>query len=159
MVESTRKVSVPSLPGRPGETYTVPVLGSTITSRVGTTPPDTPMRMVQQAQDARRFRDAKEERVERWFRDDRETAAAFVRDLIGAARSLVWIVDPYFAAVEFYRFALSVAHPNVQVTILTSAEHLQKKDPAFVGKAAGVALFGEIARLRPHVNVTAFVMT
>ncbi|MCL4545418.1 MAG: hypothetical protein M1118_12615 [Chloroflexi bacterium] len=30
MVESERKVTVPSLPRRPGETYTVPVLGSTI---------------------------------------------------------------------------------------------------------------------------------
>ena len=154
----SKTVQVPDTPGRPGERYTVPLVGHTMTTQVGAPPSETPMRRAHQAQIARDLRQETAKRVERWFRDDRDEATAFVGNLIGAARSRVWIIDPYFSAVEFYRFALRVARPDVAVTIVTSAVHMELADRALGGEM-GLVLFEQQERLRDHGRFTTYVMT
>ncbi len=159
MSTGTRTVEVPDTKGRPGKPYTFPIIDNMRSMHVGQPHPNTPMRDIQGVQLARQFRQANEQRAEEWFRDSREEAEKRVRDLIGAARRSVWIIDPYFSAAEYYRFALRVARPNVDVVIVTSAIHLAKDDRAFPGTDAGTVFLEQIGRFRPHLPVTALVMT
>jgi len=159
MSTGTRTVQVPDTSGRPGRSYTLPMIDHTRSMQVGKPPINSPMRQVHGAQLARQLRQANEQRSEEWFRDNPEDAEKRVRDLIGAARVRVWIIDPYFSAVEYYRFALRVARPNIEVLIVTSAVHLVKPDRAFPGMDAGSVLLAQISRFRPHLPLTAHVMT
>lgn len=158
MSVGSRTVQVPDTPSRSGETYTVPLISHTTTSRVGTPPAETPMRRIYQAQQARDLRQRNDERIERWFRDNRGEATDFVGSLISAARSRVWIIDPYFSAVEFYRFALRIVRPEIEVTIVTSAEHMETTDRVQAGEA-GMVLFEQQTRLHEHGRFTILVMT
>ncbi len=114
---------------------------------------------LRRAQLARQSRLENQERAEEWFHGDPDAATRFVREIIAAARSRVWIVDPYVATVELFRFALAIARPDIDVTILTSAKHLKESDPLRSGAAPGAALLDELARLREHGRFAAFVMT
>jgi len=154
-----KTVHVPTVPGRPGETYHQPVLMSTFHPSVGQAPvTGSPRTYLRRAQLARTSRLENQERVEEWFHGDPDAATRFVRDLIAAARSRVWIVDPYFATVELFRFALAIARPDIDVTILTSAKHLKEGDHLRSNADPGAVLLNELVRLREHGRFTAFVM-
>jgi len=154
-----KTVHVPTVPGRPGETYHQPLLVSTLRpSPVQAPATESPGTYLRRAQLARKSRLENQERAEEWFHGDPDAATRFVRGLIAAARDRVWIVDPYFATVELFRFALAIARPDIDVTILTSAKHLKEGDRLRSDADPGAVLLDEIDRLREHGRFTAFVM-
>lgn len=161
LVVETRKVRVPDQARRPGETYDVQRIDSAVTTSAGAPPANTPMHAVQLAQQARRLRMAVDEHVEEWFHGGgaRERAADFVRSLVGSASRRVWIIDPYLATAEVYRFALSVTRATVEVKIVTSSNCLNEADRVYTDRKAGGVLLDEIIRLRSLVPITAYVMT
>lgn len=75
---------------------------------------------------------------QKWLHRNQEEATAFVRQLIGAAKHRVWIIDPYFATAELFSFAAATAYLSTEVTILTGASTaLTKPDVNDKEKEAG----------------------
>lgn len=59
-----------------------------------------------------------------WF-DDVEAARRSIRSIVGSANHRLWIIDPYSAGLEIVRFVLAVTVPDLDIEIVTSAEHLR----------------------------------
>ena len=70
------------------------------------------------------------EGTERWFQDAPEDAAQFIRCLIGHARRIVLIADPYFAGRELLAFGHATRRSDVQLRVLTSNLALKTHRPA-----------------------------
>ena len=129
LMSTRKKVTVPQSAGKPEETYEVSMIDQGFASeyRSGASPSEIPARL--RASERERNRNDEAKRLgQQWFHRSRQDATEFVRGLIGGARERVWIVDPYFATVELFSFALSTSRSDVEVKILTSAEALRKPD-------------------------------
>jgi hypothetical protein len=75
---------------------------------------------------------------QKWLHRNQEEATSFVRQLIGAAKHRVWIIDPYFATAELFSFAAATGYLDTEVIILTGASTaLTKPDAHDKGKEAG----------------------
>ncbi len=96
---------------------------------------------------------------QRWFHGDRNAAATFIRDLIGKARKRVWIVDPYFATIELFSFALATAYDDIDVVILTGGEVLKKPDQIDASRGAGEALLLQLKNRTEMSHINVRVMT
>ncbi|WP_281413842.1 VPA1262 family N-terminal domain-containing protein [Rhizobium rhizoryzae] len=78
---------------------------------------------------SRRARKHAGERLgQRWFAGDHGVAAAFLRSIIGEARSTLGIFDPYVTGLELFRFAHAVTRAAVSIRILTSALPFHQTD-------------------------------
>jgi hypothetical protein len=123
LVTSKRKIFVPTNPpGGTPEVFEVPVIGSTTTSTVGSTPPTDGLLLVLKDQIQRK--DALED-TQRWF-DDVEQAKRAIRDIIAKATHRIRIVDPYFGVRELQSFALATTSAKATIEILSSASHLKE---------------------------------
>jgi hypothetical protein len=58
---------------------------------------------------------------QRWFGNNRQAAAGFVRSLIMQARRKVQIYDPYVTGLELFRFLQAVTRKTVSVRAVTSS--------------------------------------
>ena len=160
IVSARKKIVVPQPDGQPGQPYSVNVVeqgwASKYESDGGTTKIPTRLR----ASAYERLRNDEAERLgQKWLHGSRKEATEFVRDLIGKARGRVWIVDPYFATVELFSFALATTRSDVKVKILTSALALVGEDTIDPSAEAGDVLFNNI-RGRPEMgHIEIFVMT
>ena len=95
----------------------------------------------------------------RWF-DDPAIAAKEIRSIVTRAIDYVWIVDPYFAGSDLFRFAIAVPG-NVPVDILTSAMALEREHK----KGSGYRFSDQLRRAldealsgNAHQNLSAHVM-
>ena len=61
------------------------------------------------------------------FYDDHDGAEEFLQELIGRAHHSVMIVDPYYSTMELFDYAVHVSVVGMNVTIITSADHLKSK--------------------------------
>jgi hypothetical protein len=91
---------------------------------------------------------------QRWFRDQKEEAQAYLQSLLNEADEQVLVVDPYFGAEELVQFALAVGRSDIPIRLLTSSEIL--KEP--VSKQSDIEkgaqlwdVFGQVQRLE-HIN-------
>lgn len=99
---------------------------------------------------ARRGRQRVAERYgQRWFAGDHEAAAAFLRSLIGDARDIVGIFDPYVTGLELLRFAHAVTRNLVTTKILTSSLPFRQTDKA-AERSRLDEVEREVTRLRNH---------
>lgn len=122
-------VDVPPTPSRPqGERYEVSRRGAHgVASTIGA------KRRISEALSL--FHSAMSDRIrkqrarddQRWFRERIDDAARAIRDVVRKARRRVWIVDPYFGATEFHRFARAVEAQNAEIRVLTSARYLDTR--------------------------------
>lgn len=60
--------------------------------------------------------------------NEHENATDLVRQIIGSAEQKVIIIDPYFAILETYAFALAATSTNIEVEIITGSDTLKKTD-------------------------------
>ncbi len=92
---------------------------------------------------------------QKWLHRNQEEATTFVRQLIGAAKHRVWIIDPYFATAELFSFAAATAYLSTEVTILTGASTaLTKPDSNDKEKEAGeVMLLNTSHSNMKHIQV------
>jgi len=92
---------------------------------------------------------------QKWLHRNQEEATTFVRQLIGAAKHRVWIIDPYFATAELFSFAAATAYLSTEVTILTGASTaLTKPDVHDKEKEAGeVMLLNTSRNVMKHIQV------
>lgn len=123
-VEGGRKrVAVPGAQGATVDSYEVPVVERADSSSympANGGPPSVPARL--RLSEFERARNDEAERLgQKWFQHSKSEATAFVRSLVGSAKSRVWIVDPYFATSELFSFALATRQQDVEVLILTGA--------------------------------------
>lgn len=142
LVGTRKRVTVPSSVGQPSETYEVEMVDQGFTSeyRSDRLPSEIPARL--RASERERVRNDEAKRLgQQWFHGTRQDATEFVRGLIGNARERVWIVDPYFATVELFSFALATSRSDVEVKILTGAEALRKPEMLVPSTEAGDVLF------------------
>lgn len=123
-----RKITVPGKRTRAEETFRVPVHEHEIPIRVGD-PLDAAVAKVSihyaendARREARRFE-------QHWFDGDREKATELIRKLLGQARDSVLMVDPYFGAIELFRFAAAVSRAGLKVRILTAEDFLRSPRP------------------------------
>ncbi|MBP3819165.1 MAG: hypothetical protein J6H31_12785 [Butyrivibrio sp.] len=61
------------------------------------------------------------------FYQDHEGAEAFLQEKISLARKSVMIVDPYYSTLDLLDYAVHVSVTGVEVTIITSADHLKSR--------------------------------
>lgn len=66
---------------------------------------------------------------QRWFRDQKDEAQAYLQSLLNEASEHVLLVDPYFGAEELVQFALAVGRSDIPIRILSSAEILKEPTP------------------------------
>lgn len=160
-IQENRTVVIPASGEGPAETYEYSRFVDQPPSSVGEPKSDRPITAHVRAAEAQRDRRRDAERLgQKWFHGDEQEARIFVRSLISSARRKVVIVDPYFAAIELFRFALATSRSEVVVTVLTAAEdNLKKADRSDPGREAGEVLLSQIKALRQHGQFEAFVMT
>jgi hypothetical protein len=65
------------------------------------------------------------EQGQRWLHGNEQEAKTFLRKRIEAARKRVWVIDPYFAAREFFSFVLA-AKTGVDIRIFSSVDALKR---------------------------------
>ena len=63
---------------------------------------------------------------QQWFYRAPSEAAQYVRQVIGRARAMVLIVDPYFAGRGLFAFGHAIRRPEVALRILTSTQGLKE---------------------------------
>jgi len=97
----------------------------------------------------RRERRAAEAFGQRWFGSDPQTAAAFIRTLIGQARTKVHIYDPYVTSLELFRFLQAVTRRTVGVRAVTSSLPF-KTQPPVARERMVTELEQEEARLKEY---------
>jgi len=160
-IREERTVAIAASGGKPAETYEYSRFVDQPSSVVGEPESGTPITMRVREAKAQRDRRRDAERLgQKWFHGDEQEARIFVRSLISTARRRVVIVDPYFASIELFRFALAISRSEVEVTVLTAAEdNLKKADRSDPGREAGEVLLSQIEALRQHGQFEAFVMT
>ena len=76
-----------------------------------------------------------------WFDGDADAAAERLRAIVANANSRVLIVDPYFTAMEFRRFAFAAGNAAVRVDILTSTEGMKE-----IGRREAISKFIQAPR-------------
>jgi len=118
------RVDVPARGGRQSETYTR-TISESVEQRIGRSVPGASTGgELLRAQDTRRQQQHSPPRLEQRFYREQDHATEIVRSLIREAQQRVWLIDRYFDAVEFRRYALSTTRRDIAVTIITSAECL-----------------------------------
>lgn len=108
---------------------------------------------------ARQRTDEAERLGQKWFHGNRDEATIFIRNLIGKARKRVWIVDPYFATIEFFSFALATAYEDIDAVILTGGEELKKSDQIDPSREAGEILLRQLENGKGMSHIKVRVMT
>lgn len=66
---------------------------------------------------------------QKWFMDDKPEGVRFIRDLFNSAHNRLWIVDPYFSAVDYVHL-LSISNIRMPILVVTSAASLSQKGKA-----------------------------
>lgn len=94
----------------------------------------------------RRAKGAAKEMGEQWL-DDPGDAREKVKKLLESSKNIT-IVDPYFSPEEFFDFIVAVCRDDAEVTILTTAEGLTKKEKERLQKARELAAI--LKRLEAH---------
>lgn len=160
IVSARKQIVVPQPDGQPGQSYNVNVVERGWASKYGSDGGSTTIPTRLRASAHERLRIDEAERLgQKWFHGSREEATEFVRDLVGKARGRVWIVDPYFATVELFSFALATTRSDVKVKILTSVLALTGEDTINPPAEAGDVLFSNV-RDRPEMaHIEILVMT
>jgi len=145
------------IPGADGETYEVPVYAEGTSMVVGETSTE------KSAADHLHIAKTKRETLARaeklgqmWFYDNPTEARDFIRAQIGLARRRLMIIDPYFASVELYNYALATRFADVKVDIVTSSEVLKKYDKVQNLREAGDVL---LQQLEAHKELAKFNVT
>lgn len=128
MVIGQRQVEVPARSKkRDAEDYSVDIV-ETQTSIVGSEPLHSALKLVIEDQNEQKmFRESKKIGAQ-WFNRNVDEATRHIRELISKARNKLFIIDPYFGVIELQRFVVSNPHPNLPITVLTSAEFLVKDE-------------------------------
>ena len=72
-------------------------------------------------------KEAGEQFGQKIFYNEHENATDLVRQIIGSAKQNVIIIDPYFAVIETYEFALAATSTNIEIEIITGSDTLKKK--------------------------------
>lgn len=93
-------------------------------------------------------------RDQRWFRDQKEEAQAYLQSLLNEANEHVLLVDPYFGAEELVQFALAVGRSDIPIRILSSSKVLKKPVSEQSDVKKGVQLWdvlGQVER-QEHMN-------
>jgi hypothetical protein len=159
LVSAVREVVVPAKRKRKEDRYRVSVIRGSQTSLTnpGYTPNVATTKLLQGHFD-RRERQLAAELDQTWFDGDADSAATFVRELIRPAQCRIFIVDPYFTAMELRRFVLAASDARVPIEILSSVEGLSEvsRREGVSGTAATRAreMANELARLlgTSHAN-------
>lgn len=137
-----REVTVPAGGSRKTpSTYPVLQTSSGTTSTIGKERKKDDIRL--RLSQAQRQRDTRRDGArfgQKWFHKNQDEAEKFVRQKISHAKERVWIIDPYFAAQEFFSFPMAVTRSEVTIRILSSAEVLKKEST--IAGATGMA--GEV---------------
>jgi hypothetical protein len=159
MTTVPEQVPVPAIRNRPSETYprTVVAAETEVNIRDPLASPAGTMELFR-ARQTRLERQRAEERVEKLFFDEQDEATSFVRGLVANARSQVQIIDRYFDAVEFLRYAVSVARRQVPITIISSAKFLRDEDPDHLGRSRAMVLRDTIDSQRSPGQLSVLVM-
>jgi hypothetical protein len=96
----------------------------------------------------------------RWFDKDATGATQAIRDIVGAAQKGVDFLDPYFGAMDLFRFAPATSIRDLPVRILTAADFCSTRvSPNRVEN--GQLLMDALASLRsqiPHLQLEIKVM-
>jgi len=161
IIAGKKVVTVPDESGRPGETYEQSFVEHGISSLVGESGIASPI--TSQFHSAKRERDRRVEAErldQKWFHGDEQEARIFIRRLIESARHRVTIIDPYFASIEMFRFALATGRSEVTVRIMTAAEeNLKKPDRLDPSKEAGEVFLSQVKALDHMGHFEVLVMT
>jgi hypothetical protein len=118
-------------PGMDDKPYEVAIVGG---NRTTTEVP--PVHPIQEAEtllvlaSQERARKQRGAAQQRWFKDQAPNAVKALRDLVGPAKGVVFVCDPYFGARDLLRVVMAIANPSTAVQILTSAKHLKKDSDA-----------------------------
>ncbi len=160
-VEEKRTAVIASSGEEPAEKYEYSRFVDQPSSLVGEPESGRPITAHVREAEAQRIRRRDAERLgQKWFHGNEREAILFIRSLISSARRRVVIVDPYFAAIELFRFALATSRSEVVVTVLTAAEdNLKKADRSDPRREAGEVLLSQIKAIRKHGDFEALVMT
>jgi len=132
-------VYVPARRQRPAETYQRTIVGEASDTWVGE--PSTSASLnadLIESRANRQDRQPERQLTERFFYNEQDVATDFVRNQIALAHSRVVILDRYFDAAEFWRYAMNISRRNLSLTIITSAKwlHTPDRDRPEVDKAA-----------------------
>lgn len=155
-----QKIIVPATENQTESTYIRQLRGHESGGTVGE--PRSPKEAISllSAGEARREMKRLDDRYpERWFHGDRESATAFVRDLISNAKEHLWIIDPYFTTVELISYALATSNTTLPVLIVTSAEAMAKSDRINPKRKAAEVLQAQLPNLEKHGNFKIHVLT
>lgn len=150
-----------SVPDSRGKNYEVQQLTSASSRMVGDKESRSSISGYLRQHDVLRKRRKESERLgQKWFHGNQEEATTFVRQLIMNAQKRVFIVDPYFATVELFSFALATSRSEVEVVILTAAEdNLMNTDRADATREGGEVLYSQVQAYGQHEKIKVFVMT
>ncbi len=155
-----KEVKVPNTPGRPGETYTQTISSDCSTSVFGENSSDISAVQVFYSADRDRERVRDAERLgQKWFHGEQKEATNFIRSLISKASKRVYIIDPYFATTELFRFALATSRFDVEIKILTAAKGLKEEDKIDSTKEAGEVLLAQLHGIDEKTKIEVLVMT
>jgi len=148
------------VPGPESETYerTIHTQGTSMV--VGKTSTETTAANILNIAKFKRKRVAlAEELGQTWFYNNHTNAREFIRKQIGSARKRVMIVDPYFASVELFRYALATSYADVQIDIVTSSDVLKAKDTVLPQYEAGDVLQQQLEAHQEFAKFNVTVMT
>lgn len=155
-LEVTGSKKAIKVPGKEGHSFNVDVRERVSESLLGEPhrANDIPGRLRKGHYDRKRAL-AAESLGQKWLHRNQEEATSFVRELIGAAKSRVWIIDPYFATTELFSFAAATAYLTTKVIVLTGASTaLAKPDKNEEGREAGeVMLLNTNQSSMQHIQV------
>lgn len=161
LVAAEKRITVPGKAGEAPENYTVRLMseGGSNTQGITAMSGGIPSRL-RMNEAARQKADEAERLGQKWFHGDRAEATAFIRGLIGKARQRVWIVDPYFATIELFGFALATTYSDIEVVILTSGYLVLKNpDETDPNVEAGEMLLKQLSGRSETAHVKVRVMT
>jgi len=119
--------------------------GESVTSR------DPTMRFHQSSERRRRQRLSKQQELQ-WF-DNRETAVRFIRERIGRAQSVVFIVDPYADGKDLFDFGHFITRREIQLRLLTSRLAFQDDETMRASLKEAILSFAERGVPLPEVRI------
>lgn len=149
---------------RPKETYSVTRKSSDLPMIIGEDTTPEVWRRIAEGQQRRKLQQEAEKHGQHWFYDAPDQAKRTVRKLVAAARERVWIIDPYFTAIELFRYALNTTHTTVDILVATSALVLAKKSSINKTKTdkemeEGEVLLGQLPQLQKEYDISVIVLT
>lgn len=123
----------------PDKTYKVPMNDEKqfSKSRIGKKQPINASNIINTAGSERKKRILAKQLGQKWFYGEQAEAEIFVRNIVSSAKDRVWIIDPYFATIELFKYAMATTRSEMQVMIVTSAGVLGQADKVVAGKKAG----------------------